>query len=116
VIAAAAAGDRRASDALDEVGHWIGIGLAGLVNILNPSCVVLGGLFSRIYPYVARTIEVELDRRALAAPRDQVVVVPATLGGDAPLLGAAEMTFEPFITDPAAWLGPRAGLAQLASA
>ncbi len=116
VLVDAAAGRPEALAALEHVGRWLGIGLAGLVNVLNPSRVVLGGLFSRIYPFVAGFVEAELDRRALAAPRGLVLVVPATLGLDAPLLGAAEMTFEPLVADPAAWLGPRATLVQLASA
>lgn len=116
VLADAAAGRPEALLALDHVGRWLGIGLAGLVNILDPSRVVLGGLLSRIYPFVAGIIETELDRRALAAPRGLVTVVPASLGIDAPLLGAAEMAFEPLVSDPAAWLGPRAASPQLASA
>ncbi len=116
VIADASAGRPEALAALEEVGRWVGIGLAGLVNVLNPGCIVLGGLLSRIFPFVVGTVDAELDRRALAAPRGMVVVVPALLGVDAPLLGAAEMAFEPLIVDPAAWLGPRAVLNQLASA
>ncbi len=116
VLADAAAGRSRAIHALDDVGRWLGIGLAGLVNILNPRLVVLGGLFSRIHPFVGHRVEEELDRRALAAPRRLVSVVPAALGVDAPLLGAAEMAFEALLTDPAAWLGPRGALVQLASA
>ncbi len=116
VLADAAAGLPLAIDALDDVGRWLGHGLAGLVNILNPHMVVLGGLFSRIHPYVGRRVEEALDRHALAAPRRRVEVVPAALGVDAPLLGAAEMAFEPLLTDPVAWLGPRNSLIHLASA
>ncbi len=58
----------------------------------------------------------ELDRLALPAPRGSVRVVPATLGVDAPLLGAAELAFEPLLADPAAWLGPRDAASELASA
>ena len=41
--------------ALDQVGRWLGIGLAGLVNILDPRLIVLGGLFGRIHPFVIAT-------------------------------------------------------------
>ena len=41
---------------LDEVGRWLGIGLAGLVNMLNPARVVLGGHFARLHPFIAATI------------------------------------------------------------
>ena len=35
VLADAAAGDGTALAALGEIGRWLGIGLAGLVNVLN---------------------------------------------------------------------------------
>lgn len=116
VLRDAEAGSPAALGALAHVGQWLGIGLAGLVNVFNPRLIVLGGLFSRIHPFVGPMLELELDRRALTAPRALVRVVPATLGVDAPLLGAAELAFEPLLADPAAWLGPRAAFAELASA
>ena len=90
--------------ALDSVGRWLGYGLAGLVNLLNPQVVVLGGVFGRIHPFVARNVEAQLDRLVLPAPRRLVRVVPARLGVDAPLLGAAELAFEPLLADPAPWM------------
>lgn len=116
VLREAEAGAPAALSALEYVGRWLAFGLAGLVNVFNPRLVVLGGLFGRIHPFVAKTIEAELDRLALPAPRELVRVVPATLGVDAPLLGAAELAFEPLLADPAIWLGPRDVLAELASA
>jgi predicted NBD/HSP70 family sugar kinase len=116
VLRDAVAGSPVALAALDEVGRWLGVGLAGLVNVFNPQLVVLGGLFGRIHPFVARRLERELDRHTLPAPRELVRIVPATLGVDAPLIGAAELAFEPLLADPAAWLAPRHGLPELASA
>ncbi len=116
VLGEAAAGLPRAIAALDETGRWIGLGLAGLVNVFNPRLIVLGGLLGRIHPFVNEAIETELDRLALPAPRRQVRVVPATLGVDAPLLGAAELAFEPMLSDPAALVKPRGNLSGLASA
>jgi predicted NBD/HSP70 family sugar kinase len=111
VIAAAFAGDPAALGAVNEVGRWLGRGVAGLVNVLNPRVVVLGGLFSRLYPLLIDRVEQQLDRLALAAPRATVRLAPAQLGIDAPLLGAAELAFEPFLANPAAWLGARDSLA-----
>ena len=45
VVRDAAQGSETALAALDHVGRWLGLGLASLVNILNPRLVVLGGLF-----------------------------------------------------------------------
>lgn len=107
LLAAATEGAPAALLALDEVGTWLGLGLAGLVNLFNPSLVVLGGLFGRIEPFVGRTVGDQLERRALAAPRAGVRVVPAALGLDAALIGAAEAAFDPFLADPAARLARR---------
>jgi predicted NBD/HSP70 family sugar kinase len=100
----AATGDERTIAALAETGHWLGIGLAGLVNVLDPRLVVFGGLFERILPYVAAIVEGELDRRTLPAPRRLVRVVAGRLGSEAPLIGAAELAFEPVLADPALWV------------
>jgi predicted NBD/HSP70 family sugar kinase len=112
VLAEATAGDARALAALDEVGRWLGIGLAGLVNILDPSLIVLGGRFAWIHPFVAETIDRELDRRALRAPRRLVRIEPSRLGLDAPLAGAAELAFEAFLSDPASVTAPTASTAR----
>jgi predicted NBD/HSP70 family sugar kinase len=104
LLADAAAGEAAALAALAETGRWVGIGLAGLVNILNPRLVVFGGLFERIHPFIGSIVEAELDRRTLPAPRRLVRIVAGTLGAEAPLLGAAELALEPVLADPALWL------------
>lgn len=116
VLEEARAGSTVALGAFEGVGRWLGLGLAGLVNIFNPGLVVLGGLFGRIHPFVGGALEAELDKRTLPGPRALVRIVPARLGVDAPLLGAAELAFEPLLADPAGWLRPRATLAERASA
>ena len=43
VSAAAAAGDPAARRVIEEVGWWVGFGLANLACVLDPECFVLGG-------------------------------------------------------------------------
>lgn len=107
VLREARAGSLPALGALDGVGRWLGVGLAGLVNVLNPQLIVLGGMFGRIHPYVTAAVRAELDRRALPAASQLVRIVPAMLGVDASLIGAAELAFEPLLIDPAMWLRRR---------
>lgn len=115
-VGVAVAGIVRCTDGL-HVGKWLGIGLAGLINVLNPSLVVLGGLFERIHPFVSDQLADVLERRALPASRELVSIVPGTLGVDGALLGAAEHAFEPLLADPAARLAVvRARRPALASA
>ena len=100
VLEAADAGDETARRAIADVGRWTGIGLASLVNVLNPEVVVLGGLLARLHPRIADVIDDELRHRATTALREGLVVRPARFGADAPLLGAAELALEPFLADP----------------
>jgi predicted NBD/HSP70 family sugar kinase len=116
VLRLAAEGDAVALAALDTVGRWVGVGLAGLVNLLNPRVIVLGGLFARIHLFIDRALDAQLDGMALSGPRQVVRVAPAALGIDALIIGAAELALEPYVADPAGWLGPRAQLAAAAGA
>lgn len=106
VLGDALAGGATASAALEHVGRWLGIGLAGLVNLFNPELIVLGGMHGRILPAVRPFVEAEVERRALPASRSMVRIVPSGLGQDAPLLGAAELAFEPLLSDPAGFFLP----------
>lgn len=106
VVDAARRGDAGAVAAMGQLGDWLGLGVAALVNIFNPTLVVLGGLFERVHPFVVTRIEVALDEHALAASRELVSVVPGRLGADAPVLGAGELALEPLLADPASRLGP----------
>ncbi len=99
VIAAASAGDRRAQEAVDEAGEWLGIGLANLVNLFNPEVIVLGGHLRLLFPLVSGTVFRRIHH-ALPATREQVRVEVPALKGDSTLLGAAELAFESLLTDP----------------
>jgi predicted NBD/HSP70 family sugar kinase len=85
----------------------LGVDLATLINVFNPELIVLGRLFGRLHPFTAASMEAELDRRALRASRERVRVVPATLGAEGALIGAAELAFEPLLSDPIQWTPPR---------
>lgn len=108
LIDAARDGDPAATAALEEVATWLGTGLATLVNVFNPTLVVLGGVFERIHPLVGESVERALAERSLLASRELVRVVPGELGVDAPTLGAAELAFEELLADPAMRIRPRA--------
>jgi predicted NBD/HSP70 family sugar kinase len=108
ILREAETGSVRARASLERLGRWLGIGLAGLVNVFNPRLIVLGGRFGRLYPFVRPTIEAELDGRALAGPRALVSVVATALGDEAPLVGASELALEPLLADPASLVGARA--------
>jgi predicted NBD/HSP70 family sugar kinase len=101
----AAAGDQRTLDALTEIGHWLGLGIANLVNIFNPELVVLGGTYQLLFSYLDSAVSAGASQQALAAPASAVTITNSGLGEDAPLIGAAELVFSELIADPAARAG-----------
>jgi predicted NBD/HSP70 family sugar kinase len=100
VIAAARAGERAAAAGLRRVGRRLGAGVAGLVNAFNPEVVVFGRVLADVFTATEATVRERISTLALTAPREQVRLVPAQLGEDSALLGAAESAFAPFLADP----------------
>jgi glucokinase len=94
VTEAAAKGDPVAIGVLSEVGRRLGEGIAGLVNILDPELVVIGG-----GAVEAGDLLLQPARRAYAEAvegheyRPPVPIVPATMGNDAGAVGAADLAF-----------------------
>ena len=90
VVAAAAAGERWAADVLTTVGERLGIAVASVVAVVDPSIVVIGGGAGD----AAAPFLLPAARRAFAAHllgadhRPQAALVPALLGDDAGLIGA----------------------------
>ncbi|WP_084075280.1 ROK family transcriptional regulator [Demequina sp. NBRC 110052] len=98
LLDAADAGDAAARSVVDDVLLVVGASLGGLVNLLNPEKVVLGGwvgmlLMSR---YEERIREA-LDAHSLARPAGQAVLAQSTFQGDAVALGAAILALEPLL-------------------
>ncbi len=97
------------ADRLDGVAASLGVGLAAVVNLLNPAMIVLGGLLRELFPATQDRVRAALARAALRAPAEQVQLRTPELGGSAVLLGAAELAWDDVLADPAAALsGPDA--------
>lgn len=100
VLSAAVAGDRIATAAVRYVAARVGLGLAAVINALNPRLIVLGGFFADLWPVAGRRVGEHMHRHALAAAAERVRIVPALLGQDATLLGAAEIVLSEVLQDP----------------
>jgi predicted NBD/HSP70 family sugar kinase len=109
VFTAASHGEKRALDGLHHVAVWVARGLASLVNIFNPDVVILGGPLSSVFFLTSDVIRSEMDARSLFAGRRRVRLLQPGLGQDSSLLGAAELAFEPLLSDPVDSCIKRAG-------
>lgn len=86
-------GDELALEVFRRMGVYLGIGLANLINILNPEMIVIGGGVANAWDLFARHMNHEVAERAFPLPAAEVKIVPAECGDDAGLLGAARLAF-----------------------
>ena len=84
-------GDEVALSVLKEVGRWLGIGLAGFVNVFNPEVVVVGGGAMGGGELMLERVREEILVRARPPGRDLVEVKEAILGRDSGVIGAAAL-------------------------
>jgi predicted NBD/HSP70 family sugar kinase len=89
---------------LRPIAMELGRGLAAVVNIFNPSIVILGGYFLPLFRLCRAEVTAGMTERALMPARDAVRLTLPGLGKDSVLLGAAEMALEPVFVDPVASL------------
>ena len=85
-------GDADALTVLNQAGHWLGRGLAMLLDILNPEVIVIGSLAVRLGELVLAPAREEIRREALPGAVAACRIVPAALGeklGDVAALCAA---------------------------
>jgi glucokinase len=85
----AAEGDEVCLAAIDTVAGYIGIGLANVVTVLGPSCIVIGGGIIAAGDLVLDPIRTALAAHVRLVPIDRVRVVAAELGNWAGAIGAA---------------------------
>jgi len=93
VVEAARAGDEAALEILADAGDVLGEALVGVVNVLNPRLIVVGGGIGEAAPEILNHAAARIDEHALAGRRD-VKLVRAELGNDAGVLGAAALAFQ----------------------
>jgi glucokinase len=73
-------GDEVALQLWRDVGRWLGVGLALLVDLLNPDVIVLGGIFHRQHDRLDATMRQELEREALTESLSACQILPSELG------------------------------------
>jgi predicted NBD/HSP70 family sugar kinase len=89
--------NQEAAELLRAAGRNLGRVLAGVVNLLNPGSVIIGGELSEVRDYLAG-IQQEIYARALPLAAAQLHVLRASLGRDAGIKGAAALVVDELLT------------------
>lgn len=98
LIQTARQGNKAMNQVLTETLHYLGAGIANLINLFNPQRIILGGkvgllLGTHCLPELTR----EVERYALKQPFHTTRLLVSQLGVDAVSLGAAKMAMEAFM-------------------
>ncbi|WP_406289921.1 ROK family protein [Streptomyces sp. NBC_00209] len=92
-------GDPAVRTAAEELIDRLGLGLAGLVNILNPDRIILGGLHRALLDADPERLRAVVADRSLWGRSGSVPILPCTLDHNS-LVGAAELAWQPVLDDP----------------
>jgi glucokinase len=100
VVKMARAGDARAQRVLAGAGHYLGLALANLVDILNPETIVIGGGVAAAGNLLLDPARRTLRQWAQPLAVKQVRIARSRLGARAGVLGAARLCFDQFQAQP----------------
>jgi len=94
VEVAARGGDSLALDIISRAAIYLGVGMVNLVNIFNPEMIIVGGGMAKMGDLLLNPARQVVKERAFQLSAQAVRIVPAQLGEDAGVLGAAIFAFE----------------------
>jgi predicted NBD/HSP70 family sugar kinase len=100
VVRAAHARNAAAGQLIDEAAAQLGIVVGGLLNILNPSLVVLGGELSSAGELLLSPLREAMRERALSSSVAETKLVASELGEQAIAVGAATLVLESVLRSP----------------
>jgi predicted NBD/HSP70 family sugar kinase len=93
-------GDTRTLAALEQIGHWVGVGAGAMANALNPGAVVLSGYFAEVGRWMIPAVVAALQEAVLAPDAGGTRVELSTLGFTAAVRGAATASLDIVFHDP----------------
>jgi glucokinase-like ROK family protein len=93
--------DVEAIEAITEVGHAMGKGFAGLINIFNPEKIILGGPLNIMGEYLLPAIKETISHHSfLPKINQQAEVQLSSFGSDASLIGAIAIVVDNVLSKP----------------
>lgn len=94
VSLAAQGGDPLALKVVAEAANYLGVGMTNVVNIFNPDMIVIGGSVAKMGDRLLEPVRQVVAETAFGLSAQAVQIVPAGLGDDVGILGAALYALE----------------------
>jgi predicted NBD/HSP70 family sugar kinase len=95
LIARARANDAKAIAAIETTGRYLGLGLASVINALDPARVFIGGEITLAWDLIEGSVRAALAERALTAAAAQTEIRPVAATEYPRLQGAAALVAAP---------------------
>ncbi len=89
--------DTRLLGALENFGHYLGIGLVTIANTFDPEAIILRNPLIESNPFVLNAVKNTLSSRMNNRFEAECAFLPSSLGKNAPALGACSMMIKQFI-------------------
>jgi predicted NBD/HSP70 family sugar kinase len=102
LVARARAGEPGTLRAVASAGRALGMALSAAVNLVDPSTVVLGGLYASLEPWLREPLLAELSERAITQRWSPARVLASRLGPNAAVRGATGAVVKRVLADPSA--------------
>jgi predicted NBD/HSP70 family sugar kinase len=100
LVARARGGDAAALAALHESAHYLGIGLAGIINALNPARIVIGGEITMGWDLIEPRVRAAARSRTLTAAAAATPIVTEDASVYPRLRGATALVVAPIFAAP----------------
>lgn len=102
IAEAAKKGDSLAIAGLKNIGYYLGVGIANLINVFDPKCVVVGNVLPLAGDIFMDELRKEVERRSFSFKYSNVKIVPSELSMKACALGAVALVISRIYASPVA--------------
>jgi predicted NBD/HSP70 family sugar kinase len=99
LVDAALAGDPLAREVVREAGETLGIAVAGMLNLMNPARVIIGGGLARLGDLLLEPLRATVRSRTLMHSLDAAEIVASALGAQDVAVGAATLALQEALAD-----------------
>jgi predicted NBD/HSP70 family sugar kinase len=97
VIRLASEGDAAAIQVFADIGRYLGIGIATIVNAFNPEMIIIGNRLGLARPWLETSVQQSVRQSSLRYHRERARIEFASLGLDSAALGAASLAITQFL-------------------
>jgi glucokinase len=91
VANAAKQGDSLAWTIFDRAAEYLGLGIAGVINLFNPEAVFIGGGVAEAGDILFSRVRKTVNARGLRTTASEVTILPASFGTRAAVMGAISL-------------------------